>query len=118
MHAGLDGLLVWAFESKASRIAFPERPAPFWVRIHGQNHQVTERAVDDYEFSQIVNHVYGADGMARLQMGKDFDTGVFDFIEPLEAASASALTPRPRARRAATAAQRCHAADRRYAGRR
>ena len=73
-HApGLDGLLVWAFEAKASRIAF-QSGHPVWVRIHGQNHQVTERAVDDYEFSQIVNHVYGADGMARLQMGKDFDT--------------------------------------------
>jgi defect-in-organelle-trafficking protein DotB len=64
---------VWAFEAKASRIAF-QSGHPVWVRIHGQNHQVTERAVDDYEFSQIVNHVYGADGMARLQMGKDFDT--------------------------------------------
>ena len=73
-HApGLDGLLVWAFEAKASRIAF-QSGHPVWVRIHGQNHKVTERAVDDYEFSQIVNHVYGADGMARLQMGKDFDT--------------------------------------------
>jgi defect-in-organelle-trafficking protein DotB len=73
-HApGLDGLLVWAFEAKASRIAF-QSGHPVWVRIHGQNHRVTERAVDDYEFSQIVNHVYGADGMARLQMGKDFDT--------------------------------------------
>jgi defect-in-organelle-trafficking protein DotB len=73
-HApGLDGLLVWAFEAKASRIAF-QSGHPVWVRIHGQNHLVTDRAVDDYEFSQIVNHVYGADGMARLQMGKDFDT--------------------------------------------
>ncbi len=70
---GLDALLVWAFEASASRIAF-QSGHPVWVRIHGQNRQVTERAVDDYEFSQIVNHVYGADGMARLQMGKDFDT--------------------------------------------
>ena len=26
------------------------------------------------DFSQIVNHLYGADGMARPAMGSDFDT--------------------------------------------
>lgn len=73
-HApGLDSLLVWAFEARASRIAF-QSGHPVWVRIHGRNHQVTERPIEDYEFSQVVNHLYGADGMARLQAGKDFDT--------------------------------------------
>ena len=70
---GLDSLLVWAFSAKASRIAF-QSGHPVWVRIHGQNYRVTSRGLDDYEFSQVVNHLYGADGMARLQMGKDFDT--------------------------------------------
>ena len=70
---GLDSLLVWAFSAKASRIAF-QSGHPVWVRIHGQNYRVTSRGFDDYEFSQVVNHLYGADGMARLQMGKDFDT--------------------------------------------
>jgi defect in organelle trafficking protein DotB len=70
---GLDSLLTWAFRSSASRIGF-QTGHPVWVGIHGLNYQVTDHAVDDYEFSQVVNHLYGADGMARLQGGKDFDT--------------------------------------------
>ncbi len=73
-HApGLDSLLTWAFESQAHRIHF-QTGHPVWVGIHGQNYRVTEHAIDDYEFSQITNHLYGADGMARLQGGKDIDT--------------------------------------------
>jgi defect-in-organelle-trafficking protein DotB len=70
---GLDSLLVWAFRSSASRIAF-QTGHPVWVTIHGRNHRATRGAVDEYELSQIVNHLYGADGMARLQGGNDFDT--------------------------------------------
>ena len=70
---GLDSILIWAFQQRASRIAF-QTGHPVWVRIHGRNHKVTDRPIDDYEFSQVVNHLYGADGMARLQGGKDFDT--------------------------------------------
>jgi defect-in-organelle-trafficking protein DotB len=70
---GLDSLLTWAFRAKASRIAF-QTGHPVWVSIHGHNHRVTQAAVDEYELSEIVNHLYGADGMARLQGGNDFDT--------------------------------------------
>jgi defect-in-organelle-trafficking protein DotB len=70
---GLDSLLVWAFHESVSRIAF-QTGHPVWVTIHGRNHRATRRAVDEYELSQIVNHLYGADGMARLQGGNDFDT--------------------------------------------
>ena len=70
---GLDSLLTWAFNAGASRIAF-QTGHPVWVRIHGNNHRVTARALDEMDFSQIVNHLYGADGMARLQGGSDFDT--------------------------------------------
>ena len=70
---GLDSLLTWAFNAGASRIAF-QTGHPIWVRIHGQNHRVTKRPMDELDFSQIVNHLYGADGMARLQGGTDFDT--------------------------------------------
>src|SRR6516165_2479307 len=70
---GLDSLLTWAFQEKASRIAF-QTGHPVWVSIHGRNYRVTRGAVDEYELSQIVNHLYGADGMARLQGGNDFDT--------------------------------------------
>jgi len=70
---GLDSLLTWAFQKKASRIAF-QTGHPVWVSIHGRNYRVTRGTVDEYELSQIVNHLYGADGMARLQGGNDFDT--------------------------------------------
>ena len=70
---GLDSLLTWAFRSGASRIGFQPGHA-VWVRIHGRNGRATREALGDSEFSSIVNHLYGADGMARLQRGMDFDT--------------------------------------------
>src|ERR1700732_1344114 len=70
---GLDSVLTWAFQEKASRIAF-QTGHPVWVSIHGRNYRVTRGAVDEYELRQIVNHLYGPHGMARLQGGHDFDT--------------------------------------------
>ena len=70
---GLDSLLTWAFRAGASRIAF-QTGHPVWVGIHGRNYRVTKTPTDEMDFSQIVNHLYGADGMARLQGGTDFDT--------------------------------------------
>ncbi len=70
---GLDSLLTWAYRQGASRVAF-QTGHPVWVGIHGHNARVTEHPIDEIEFSQIVNHLYGADGMARLQGGSDFDT--------------------------------------------
>jgi defect in organelle trafficking protein DotB len=70
---GLDSLLTWAFRQGASRIAL-QTGHPVWVGIHGRNYRVTQNATDEIDFSHIVNHLYGADGMARLQGGNDFDT--------------------------------------------
>jgi len=70
---GLDSLLVWAFREGASRVAF-QTGHPVWVSIHGRNYRVTAGSTDEIDFSHIVNHLYGADGMARLQGGNDFDT--------------------------------------------
>jgi len=73
-HApGLDSLLTWAFAAGASRVAFQTGHAA-WVGVHGRNYRVTKTPIDEMDFSQIVNHLYGADGMARLQGGSDFDT--------------------------------------------
>jgi defect-in-organelle-trafficking protein DotB len=77
---GLDSLLTWAFRENASRIAF-QTGHPVWVSIHGRNYPATRGAVDEYELSQIVNHLYGADGMARLQGGNDFDTA---YVIPID----------------------------------
>ena len=73
-HApALNSLLTWAFNAGASRIAF-QTGHPVWVGVHGRNYRATQQPTDELDFSQIVNHLYGADGMARLQGGTDFDT--------------------------------------------
>ena len=70
---GLDSILTLAFRSGASRINF-QPGHPVRLRIHGRNYIATRASLDESEFSQIVNHFYSADGMARLQGGNDFDT--------------------------------------------
>lgn len=69
---GLDSLLTWAYRQGASRIAF-QTGHPAWTRVHGRNARAGHELLDEAGMSQIVNHLYGADGMARLQGGKDFD---------------------------------------------
>ena len=58
---------------RRSPVAF-QTGHPVWVGIHGRNHRATRSPIDEIDFSYIVNHLYGADGMARLQGGNDFDT--------------------------------------------
>lgn len=73
IHApGLDSLLRWAFGVGASRVSF-STGHPVWVRVHGLNRRATRGSLDETHISQIANHLYGADGTARLQGGSDFD---------------------------------------------
>ena len=69
---GLDSLLSWAFEMEASRVGF-QTGHPVWVRVHGRNRRTTMAPLDEAQIAQIANHLYGADGTARLQGGSDFD---------------------------------------------
>ncbi|GAC1341397.1 MAG: Dot/Icm type IV secretion system ATPase DotB [Bradyrhizobium sp.] len=69
---GLDSLLTWGFERQASRVAF-QTGHPVWVRVHGRNRRATRSTLDEAQIAQIANHLYGADGTARLQGGSDFD---------------------------------------------
>ena len=72
-HApGLDGLLAWSTAQGASRISF-HTGKPVWLRVHGRNSPATQHALDEADMAAIVNHLYGADGTARLQGGQDFD---------------------------------------------
>ena len=72
-HApGLDSLLSWAFRAEASRISF-QTGHPVWVRIHGRNYRATAAILDEADIAHVANHLYGADGTARLQGGRDFD---------------------------------------------
>ena len=69
---GLDSVLSWAVSLGASRVAFTTGK-PVRVRVHGRNRRATRHALDEGEVAQVVNHLYGADGMARLRGGQDFD---------------------------------------------
>ena len=70
---GLDALLTWAHRIGASRVSF-QTGHPVMIRLYGQNRRVTRSVLDEMHISVIVNHLYGSDGMARLQGGSDFDT--------------------------------------------
>jgi len=69
---GLDALLWWATRIGASRIAF-QSAHPVWIRVHGRNSRATQTSLSEAEIGRIVNHLYGGDGVARLQGGGDFD---------------------------------------------
>jgi len=69
---GLDGILTWAYQIGASRVSF-QTGHPVWIRVHGRNRRATELPLNEVEIAQVVNHLYGADGTARLQGGQDFD---------------------------------------------
>jgi len=69
---GLNALLRWAFELGASRVAF-STGKPVMLRVHGRNRFVTRHALNEGEIADVANHLYGSDGIARLQNGADFD---------------------------------------------
>ena len=69
---GLDALLRWAFELGASRIAFSTGKTVI-LRLQGRNRFVTRGLLDEGEIADVTNHLYGSDGIARLQNGSDFD---------------------------------------------
>ncbi len=69
---GLNALLQWAFGLGASRIAF-STGKPVKLRVHGRNRFVTRASLDEGEIADVANHLYGSDGIARLQNGSDFD---------------------------------------------
>lgn len=70
---GLDSLLVWAYRAGASRVSF-QTDHPPGLRIFGRNHKACDETLDEAVVAQIVNHLYGADGMARLQGATALDT--------------------------------------------
>jgi intracellular multiplication protein IcmP len=65
-HApGLDSLLSWAYRLEASRIGFLTGKLVS-VRVHGRNREAGLVPLDEAEMAEIVNHLYGADGTARM----------------------------------------------------
>jgi defect in organelle trafficking protein DotB len=70
---GLDSFLSHAHRLGAEQVMFSTfQPASF--RLWGRNRKVkTREALDENDAGMIVNHLYGADGMARLQGGGDIN---------------------------------------------
>jgi defect in organelle trafficking protein DotB len=70
---GLDSFMSHVHKLGAEQIQFATfQPASF--RLYGRNHKVKSRApLDERDAGLIVNHLYGADGMARLQGGQDIN---------------------------------------------
>jgi defect in organelle trafficking protein DotB len=69
----LDSFLTHAHRLGAEQVMFSTfQPASF--RLWGRNRKVITRdPLDENDASLIVNHLYGADGMARLQGGGDIN---------------------------------------------
>ncbi len=68
----LDSLFEWAFRLGASDIRV-ETHKPVFVQLHGRMRQVTRRTFTEREMEEAVNRLYGAEGVARLKRGEDFD---------------------------------------------
>jgi defect-in-organelle-trafficking protein DotB len=68
----LDLLFAWSCAIGASDIRL-ESNKPAVLQVHGRLQRVTQRRLTDGEIEDAVNRLYGADGVARLKSGQDFD---------------------------------------------
>jgi len=68
----LDRLYLWAWNLGASGIRL-QTDDPIVIQLHGRVYKVTHRTLSWLEVEEAVNHLYGADGQARLKSGEDFD---------------------------------------------
>ncbi len=68
----LDSFMAYVHRLGGEQIMFATwQPASF--RLFGENHKISRPPLDERDAALIVNHLYGADGMARLQGGKDLN---------------------------------------------
>ena len=68
----LDRLFAWCAQSDGSDIRL-QTNQPVWLQRHGRIFPVTRRTLTDGEVEAAVNRLYGADGLARLKAGQDYD---------------------------------------------
>ena len=68
----LDSLFEWAFRLGASDIRI-ETHKPVFMQLHGRMRKSTDRTFTEREVEEAVNRLYGAEGVARLKRGEDFD---------------------------------------------
>ncbi|MCZ8256115.1 MAG: ATPase, T2SS/T4P/T4SS family [Polaromonas sp.] len=71
--ADFDDLFVHAARLFASDITL-QTDEPVMASIQGRNLRITKRALTSHEVDGLVNHLYGANGVAQIRGGNDIDT--------------------------------------------
>ncbi len=69
----LDNLLLFCVQHEASDITLQTGDKVI-ADIHGRLHRVTEHELSNSEVSELLNHIYGANGTAQILSGRDVDT--------------------------------------------
>lgn len=69
----INELLVFCANNNASDITFQSEEAVF-AEIYGRLFKVTKRKLTNNEVSEIINAMYGANGIAQILSGDDIDT--------------------------------------------
>lgn len=69
----IDDLLVQCYNMESSDITL-QTSEPIFAETHGKMLKITRRSLTNSEVSEIINHMYGANGTAQLQSGYDIDT--------------------------------------------
>ncbi|SFK90821.1 type IV pilus twitching motility protein PilT [Methylocapsa palsarum] len=68
----LDSYMTFAHLLGAEGVRFKSYETPFFT-LYDDNYRCARAPLDELEMAQIVSHLYGADGMARLQGGTDLN---------------------------------------------
>ncbi|MFI4954511.1 MAG: ATPase, T2SS/T4P/T4SS family [Gammaproteobacteria bacterium] len=69
----LDTLLLFCVQHEASDITLQTGDRVI-ADIHGRLHRITEHQLSNSEVSELLNHIYGANGTAQILSGRDVDT--------------------------------------------
>lgn len=69
----LDGLLLFCVQHDASDITL-QTGEKVIADIYGRLHRISEHELSNAEVSELLNHIYGANGTAQILSGRDVDT--------------------------------------------
>lgn len=69
----VDEILIHSVKLGASDITF-QTNEPIFAEIYGRLKKVTRRRLSNTEVGEIINGMYGPNGMAQIMSGKDLDT--------------------------------------------
>ncbi|EKD73642.1 MAG: hypothetical protein ACD_45C00236G0003 [uncultured bacterium] len=69
----VNEILIYCVKLGASDITF-QTGEPIFAEIYGRLRKVTRRRLSNTELGEIINSMYGPNGMAQIMSGKDVDT--------------------------------------------